>query len=414
MLPLTEQQRVGHTNAPFPQVNAATSKLSPARVLSLGQQDLLESVLSFCSEHRKDQSALFVIEGAAGTGKSVVLNAIFNALQTRARSKNPADPLTGTRNALLVNHPEMLKLYRNIAADMPALKKADFDRPTTFINRLHKSESRADIVLVDEAHLLLTRPDRYNHFRQQNHLEEILSLARVVIIVFDPLQVLKFKSHWSRAMLDQFLQGRPSQTFHLTTQFRIGSGPDVRHWLDALAEGQILQRPHDPSFDLRVYDDCALLYEDLQARNRDVGLCRLLSTYDYPYRLDGEDHFIEEGRFRLRWDRSKPEEKLPWAERPDTIEEVGSVYTIQGFDLNYAGVILGPSLSYDAATDRIWVDPSRYEDSAAFQGRDGIAAPEQAKERIILNALNVLLTRGMKGLYLYAHDPALRARLLKT
>lgn len=137
----------------------------------------------------------------------------------------------------------------------------------------------------------------------------------------------------------------------------------------------------------------------------------MISTYDYPYRLDGEDHFIEEGRFRLRWDRSKPDEKLPWAERPDTIDEVGSVYTIQGFDLNYAGVILGPSLSYDAQTDSIRVDPARYEDSAAFQGQSGIVAPQMAKERIILNALNVLLTRGMKGLYLYAHDPALRERL---
>ena len=137
----------------------------------------------------------------------------------------------------------------------------------------------------------------------------------------------------------------------------------------------------------------------------------MISTYDYPYRLDGEDHFIEEGRFRLRWDRSKPDEKLPWAERPDTIDEVGSVYTIQGFDLNYAGVILGPSLSYDAQTDSIRVDSARYEDSAAFQGQSGIVAPQMAKERIILNALNVLLTRGMKGLYLYAHDPALRERL---
>ncbi|WP_426067020.1 DNA/RNA helicase domain-containing protein [Gluconobacter sp. NFX36] len=409
---LTNQQNEFIREALPSYTNTATSKLSPCRSLSKEQSTLVQEVLTFCSEHLHDRSALLVIEGAAGTGKSVVLNAIFNNIQTRARSKNSADPLNGTRNALLVNHPEMLKLYRNIAADMPALKKADFERPTTFINRHHKAETKADIVLVDEAHLLLTRPDRYNHFKQQNHLEEILDLARVVIIVFDPSQVLKFKSHWSSTLLDQFCQGRLTRTLHLTTQFRIEAGPAIRHWLDALTKGHLLPRPRDQKFDLRVYDDCAKLYEDLQARNREVGLCRLLSTYDYPYCLDGKDHFIEEGDFRLRWDRSKPEEKLPWAERPDTIDEVGSVYTIQGFDLNYAGVILGPSLSYDATTDRIRVDPSRYEDSAAFQGREGIAAPDKAKQHIILNALNVLLTRGMKGLYLYAHDPALRKRLL--
>jgi len=269
--------------------NAATQKLSPELTLSEPQTELLHRVMSFCERHQADDSALFVIEGTAGTGKSVVLNAIFNALQTWARSGAAGDPLKGLRNMLIVNHPEMLKLYRNIAATMPALRKSDYERPTTFINTSAKTGRRMDIVLVDEAHLLLTRPDRYNHFTQQNHLEEI-----------------------------------------------------------------------------------------------------------------------------LRWDRSLPREKLPWAERPDTIDEVGSVYTIQGFDLNYAGVILGPSLFYDVKHDRIGVRPERYEDSAAFQGRDGIAAPEEAKTRVILNALNVILTRGIHGLFLYAHDPALRERLLRT
>ncbi|EHH67441.1 DUF2075 domain-containing protein [Gluconobacter morbifer] len=411
MSPPTDPQPAGR-QASAASGNAAIHKLSPELPLSEAQKTLRDAVLSFCIRHRADGSALFIIEGAAGTGKSVVLNAIFNALQSHARHNRPGDPLGGTRNMLLVNHPEMLKLYRNIAATMPDLRKADFERPTTFINRMRKSGQRADIVLVDEAHLLLTRPDRYNHFVQQNHLEEILHYARTVVIVFDPLQVLKFKSHWSVDMLDRFRHGRPSETFHLTTQFRVAAAPGTQTWIDALGQGKLLPRPQDSSFDLRIYDDCTCLYNDLKTKNTEYGLCRLLSTYDYPYRLDGQDHFITEGRFHLRWDRSKPDEKLPWAERPDTIDEVGSVYTIQGFDLNYAGVILGPSLYYDRALDRIRVNPARYEDSAAFQGRDGIATPGKAKERIILNALNVLLTRGIHGLYLYAHDPALRERLL--
>ncbi|MDE7539661.1 DUF2075 domain-containing protein [Gluconobacter sphaericus] len=394
--------------------NAATQKLSPELTLSERQTELLHRVMSFCERHQADDSALFVIEGAAGTGKSVVLNAIFNALQTRARSGAAGDPLEGLRNMVIVNHPEMLKLYRNIAATMPALRKSDYERPTTFINTSAKTSRRMDIVLVDEAHLLLTRPDRYNHFTQQNHLEEILRWARIVVVVFDPLQVLKFKSHWSADLLESFREGRPSEEFHLDTQFRVSASPAMCSWIDALGQGKILPRPKDPDFDLRVYDDCAALYTDLCACNAQYGLCRLLSTYDYPYTLNGEDHFITEGDFRLRWDRSLPREKLPWAERPDTIDEVGSVYTIQGFDLNYAGVILGPSLFYDVKHDRIGVRPERYEDSAAFQGRDGITAPEEAKTRVILNALNVILTRGIHGLFLYAHDPALRKRLLRT
>lgn len=137
-----------------------------------------------------------------------------------------------------------------------------------------------------------------------------------------------------------------------------------------------------------------------------------MATYDYPYKLDGQDHFISEGHFHLRWDRSKPEAKLPWAERADTIDEVGSVYTVQGFDLNYVGLILGPSVCYDEKSGELRLDPSCYEDSAAFMGREAIQDPQQAKERIMLNALHVLMTRAVKGLYIYAHDPALRQKFM--
>lgn len=137
----------------------------------------------------------------------------------------------------------------------------------------------------------------------------------------------------------------------------------------------------------------------------------MLATYDYPYTLDGKDHFITEGRFHLRWDRSLPQEPLAWAERPDTIEEVGSVYTVQGFDLNYAGVILGPSVGWDEASQRIRIDTGRYEDRAAFAGQQGLDDPEQIRQAIMLNAINVLMTRPTRGLYLYASDPALRRQL---
>lgn len=170
--------------------------------------------------------------------------------------------------------------------------------------------------------------------------------------------------------------------------------------------------PQKQLFDFQFFDDAQNLYETLKEKNALYGLSRLVATYDYPYTLDGQDHFITEGRFHLRWDRSKPQEKLPWAERPDTIDEVGSVYTVQGFDLNYVGVILGPSVLYNASTDGLRLDPTRYEDSAAFAGRGGLLEPELVKERIMLNALNVLLTRAVRGLYIYAHDPALRARLM--
>ncbi|GBQ14297.1 DNA replication initiation protein [Komagataeibacter rhaeticus] len=391
--------------------DSALARLAPTMELTQGQTALKDAVLAFCRAHRADTHALFIIEGDAGTGKSLLLNTLFTAIQDAARGDDAADPLHGSDNRLLVNHPEMIKLYRNISESARNLRKKDFERPTTFINQMDGTGRRADIVLVDEAHLLLTRSDPYNRFRHENQLAEIIRLAHVVVIVFDARQVLKFKSLWSDATLARLVAGYPVVTRRLERQFRMHAHADVMAWVHAFRDGILRPLPAPQEFDFRIFDDAQALYEAIRQRNAQYGLCRVLATYDYPYTLNGRDHFITEGRFHLRWDRAMPQARLPWAERPDTIDEVGSVYTIQGFDLNYAGVILGPSVTYDPHTDRIVIDPARYEDRAAFTGRDGVAEPDAVMARIILNSINVLMTRGVRGLYVYASNAALRARL---
>lgn len=393
--------------------NDAKKKLSPFQKLSSAQEQLKRNILEFCKTHQKDEHAIFVIEGDPGTGKSVVINSIFNDLQRLSRSKESRDIFSGKENYLIVNHPEMMKLYTNISEDFPYIRKKDFERPTTFINKMHKLKKRADVVLIDEAHLLLTRPDKYNRFNQNNHLEEIIKLARIVILVFDENQVLKFKSYWDKNTLLKILKGYPVKTFYLEDQFRMHANSDVLEWIKKFCARKVTHFPKKQDFDFRCFADAQEMYDLIKQKNSQYGLSRIVATYDYPYRLDGKEHFIDEGRFHLRWDLSKPDERLPWAERPDTINEVGSVYTVQGFDLNYVGLILGPSVLYDTQADCLRLDPTRYEDGAAFAGKDGLPHPEKVKEQIMLNAINVLMTRAVKGLYLYAHDPALREKLLK-
>ncbi|QTF07108.1 DUF2075 domain-containing protein [Brenneria izadpanahii] len=397
------------------EINQASFKLSPGKKLSQEQSALKRSIEAFLNTHRRDQHAFFVIHGEAGTGKSVLLNSIFCDLQTHARLQ-PQHPLYGSENYLLVNHPEMLKAYKNATDNQPSLRKKDYERPTTFINRMDKRGVAADIVLVDEAHLLLTRRDSYNHFFQDNHLDEIIRLSRIVVLVFDEQQVLKFKSLWSESQLSRIMNRWPHEVYVLQHQFRMRANEAVQHWIRRFCQRQLLPLPvadsGDNAFEIRVFDDAQAMYDAVKEKNVCSGLSRMLSTYDYPYRLDGQDYFIEEGRFRLRWDRSKPNERLPWAERADTIDEVGSVYTVQGFDLNYVGLILGPSVAWDEQRGAITLDPARYEDSAAFQGKARIDDSEAVKERIMLNAINVLMTRAIHGLYLYAHDVKLRAKLM--
>lgn len=392
--------------------NQAVFKLSPFKELSEQQLDLKQRIMDFCRAHvSNNQTALFMIQGDAGTGKSVVLNSVFNEIQTAARAGGADDSLTHTNNYLIVNHSEMIKLYKEIAEQLPSVRKKDFIRPTSFINQMQKSGKRADVVLIDEAHLLLTKSDRYNRFNQDNQLEEILKCSRTVIMVFDEKQVLKLKSYWDESRVQVFMRRVPHEIFYLTDQFRMRADKDVLNWIHAFVHKEILPLPKKQDFDFRIFQDAGELYQIIKARNSQYHLSRLIATYDYPYALDGSDYYIDEPNFHVRWDRSKPTEKQAWAERADTIDEVGSVYTIQGFDLNYAGVILGPSVSYDEHADRIEIRIENYEDGAAFVKRDDLANPDGIKEKIILNSINVLMTRAVHGLYIYASNPKLRHRL---
>ena len=116
----------------------------------------------------------------------------------------------------------------------------------------------------------------------------------------------------------------------------------------------------------------------------------------------------------MPWNRTY--EKSTWAETPETINEVGSIYTVQGFDLNYVGVILGPSVSYDEENDEVYIITKNYKDSEAFRSSSRGTPHYQlskAKEDIILNSINILMKRGIRGLYIYASDEKLRQALLK-
>ena len=84
-----------------------------------------------------------------------------------------------------MNHPELLKVYQELSTTIPSLKKGDYIRPTSLINQAHKNNQRYDVIVVDEGHLLLSKPEPYIRFTQDNQLSELIKLAKVVIVVFD-------------------------------------------------------------------------------------------------------------------------------------------------------------------------------------------------------------------------------------
>ena len=390
-------------------------KLSPFKELSIEQQDLKEKVLAFCEKQVKASSgeygSLLVIEGEAGVGKSVVLSSIFNTIQEQ--KSEASSNLYETKNYLVVHHEEMLKTYKDIARQVKHLSVSSFEKPTKLINKLDKENQKVDVVLVDEAHLLLTKPDKFNSFQYENHLEELLKRAKVVIVIFDQDQVLKFKSLWGVAKLEEMKKlSTSAEVYPLTNQFRMKANDAVINWINQFKSKVLLPLPKDDKYELKIFKTMEEMHAAIIAKNQEFGLSRVVSTFDYLHKKDGETYYVTEsnGEYKLPWNSTGSTKA--WAEEQATINEVGSIYTIQGFDLNYVGVVLGPSVQYDAAKDEIVIDTSKYMDKGAYTGSEGIQNIAEAKEKIVLNSINILMKRGIHGLYIYASDKALREKLL--
>ncbi|MBP2622478.1 DNA/RNA helicase domain-containing protein [Streptococcus oricebi] len=381
--------------------NRALFKLSPYHDLSLDQAAIKEELITSYQDLLKEEKRVLVfIRGEAGTGKSVLLSSLFSSLQE----------MTTKSSYLLVNHQEVLKTYHALSQRLTSLKEEQILEPEQFIAQVKET----DLVLVDEAHLLLATG------RSKTQLSDILSRTRMLVCIYDEYQLLRLQSHWdSKSFLASLGQDQDVlvRDFELTDQIRMRSSQEVWRWVDTLVkERKIEPIPMNHSgknlFDFKIVKSAEDLKRLIAYRNRDVGLSRIVATYDYPYKPDGASYLVDPQGLALPWTLMK--EDATWAERPDTLDEVGSIYTIQGFDLNYVGVLLGPSIAYDPKQGSLVLKSELYQDPAAFQGMTDLNPEEERRqrERIILNSLNVLMKRGVKGLYIHAVNPALRDHLL--
>lgn len=347
------------------------------------------------------ESAVAIIQGAAGTGKSVVLMELVRQYMTDKRY----------RTSLVVNHPELYKAYQDLAESIPNMKASAIRRPTSLINYAQKNHKQYDIIFVDEAHLLYSKSEPYAHYRGQNQLTDLMNLAKVVVVVYDFDQVFQSKMYWDQDLLYQTIGHHPHKRFDMNFQYRMVASDEQVAWMDDLAAEKPLRPfPENGDFEFKMFDTAGELFENIKKRNKEVGMSRVVATSGFP-RIDGR-HNVEMDSFSLPWDEWDPQ-RTHWAKREGSITQVGTIYTLQGFDLNYVGMIIGPSFGYDPQTDTMTIIPEKYSHKEIFKKRKDMQFSRAEYKTFIANVLNVLMKRGKYGLYLTAYDDALRARLLE-
>lgn len=412
--------------------DSAIFKASPFHKLTYEQINAKETILQKIIEalSKNKVGELILVSGEAGSGKTVLMSSLFYELHQLKDEKLISKDLT---SFLLVNHEQQLKVYEQIAQKLGILtnKKGDkvnVSKPTTFINN-HSTEEPVDVVIVDEAHLLWTQGKQ--SYQGKNQLRDLLERARVVVAVFDPNQVLSTEQYWEEeAFLElQHQANLNDNLIQLSNQMRINANEDTVQWIRNLIDYQIVNPiPKDKNYDLRIFDDPSKMYQEIKKKAEDKkhGISRMIATFDWEYINNkkpevGDDWRVTIGDWSLPWnlqvrqnkELKKKNRNLSWAEQEQTISEVGSTFTIQGFDLNYAGVIIGPSVKY--RNNQIVFDREGSKNRKATQRRKlKDNTKEYISDTLLKNELNVLLTRGVNGLYIYAVDKELREALKKA
>jgi DUF2075 family protein len=150
---------------------------------------------------------------------------------------------------------------------------------------------------------------------------------------------------------------------------------------------------------------------ELDKREAEHGLSRLIAGFAWPWlsRVSSQTPDIQIGDTRLFWNRTATD----WINSKTSAQEVGSIHTVQGYDLNYAGVIIGPDLRFDEENQRLVFDRKNYFDVKGKENNPtlGIKYTDEDLLGYVVNIYKVLLTRGIKGTYIYAYDEALRKHL---
>jgi DUF2075 family protein len=204
---------------------------------------------------------------------------------------------------------------------------------------------------------------------------------------------------------------RENRFYRLLSQHRVRAGADYVAYVRAVLSGTQSARVDFGDYDLRFFDDLGEMRQEILRLDEEEGLARLLAGYAWRWRSknDPEAHDIELDGVRLRWN-STP---VDWVSSPSSVHEVGSIHTIQGYDLNYAGVIIGPDLYWDHDRGRIAFSRADYHDVSGKKNNAmlGITYTDDDLLQYVRNIYAVLLTRGIRGTFVYVCDPGLRAHL---
>lgn len=356
--------------------------------------------------------SVIIVKGGPGTGKSVIaLNAVAELLS----------------KGLVVFH------ATGSAAFTQTLRKIVGTRVSVlfkyFNSFIVSNENQIDVLICDEAHRIReTSNSRYTPATKRTNIpqvEELIRVAKVSVFFIDDNQVVRPDEKGSSLLIKQTAEkfGADLYEFELRTQFRCSGSDGYLNWIDntlGIKETANIKLTKDEKMEFKIFDTPNALYDEIKKKNSEkANSARLVAGFCWPWSDANPDGTLKEdvviGDFKMTWEAKNDTRILAsgipkaalWAYDPNGVNQIGSIYTVQGFEFDYIGVIFGPDLRYN----QISLEWEGHPESSA----DGVV--KRSKEnftQLIKNTYRVLFSRGMKGCYVYFMDENTRGYFEKS
>lgn len=386
---------------------AAVIKGHPTYVLLDEQRVAYEKIMLAAKRAagRSGKRTVIIIEGGPGTGKSVIALNVMADLLARGRNVQHA---TGSK-----------AFTENLKRALGPRAGLQFRYFNSFIDI---EDAEIDVLICDEAHRIReTSNNRFTPARRRSNkpqVEELIAAAKVTVFFIDNQQIVRPGEVGSTAVIEAAAEDLKASVVRekLQAQFRCAGSDEYIDWVDGMLSiraTDVETYDTESAFDFRILDTPEELDSAIRARADHGDSARLTAGYCWPWSDPDNEGLLDDvviGNYRRPWNAKPDAGKLPkdvpksnyWATDPAGINQIGCVYTAQGFEFDYVGVIWGPDLAYRRG--RGWVG----ERKASFDPPVKRARDEHFLA-LVKNTYRVLLTRGLKGCYVFFMDSETRS-----
>ncbi|MDT3231369.1 DUF2075 domain-containing protein [Pseudomonas sp. rhizo25] len=375
-------------------------KGQPEFILIDDQKATFESALAAASAASEAAPKVIIIEGGPGTGKTVLaINLLVKltsqGLLSKYVSKNAAprkvyeSKLVGT-----VKRSHFSNLFSGSGAFIDT-------EPNTF-----------DALIVDEAHRLNEKSGLYGNLGE-NQIKELIESAKCSIFFIDEDQRVTLNDIGSKQAVRAFAKAKGAEVeeYTLSSQFRCSGSDGYLAWLDDVLEIRATANPllDNSEYEFKIFDSPQAMHMAIEQKNQG-NKARVVAGYCWPWRSkkDARESDIVIGDdYERQWNLDQ--DGSLWIIAENSVDQVGCIHTCQGLEVDYIGVIIGPDLI--VRNGRVLISAlERDKNDKSIRGWKKMMKeqPDLAKQEtdlIIKNTYRTLMTRGMKGCYLYCTDP---------